>query len=78
MDKIKELTGKGIIPAAWDRKRIIDSGEEFDVMGWLPDLMGQCAGAIHDVKPAADIISEMMETATKILSGNVALVSSRL
>jgi NAD(P)H-dependent flavin oxidoreductase YrpB (nitropropane dioxygenase family) len=78
MEKIKELTGRGVIPAAWDRKRIMEAGDEFDVMGWLPDLMGQCAGAIHEVKPAADIISEMMEVASSILSGNVAFVSSRL
>ena len=40
--------------------------------------MGQGAGAIHEVKPAAEIITEMMEVASEILSRNAGLVSSRL
>ena len=58
MDKIKELTGRGIIPAGWDRKRMLEAGEEFDFMAWMPDLMGQAAGAINEVLPAAAIIDE--------------------
>ena len=38
--------------------------------------MGQGAGAIHEVKPAAEIITEMMEVASEILSRNAGLVSS--
>ncbi len=58
LDKIKELTGRGIIPAGWDRKRMLEAGEEFDFMAWMPDLMGQAAGAINEVLPAAAIIDE--------------------
>ena len=75
-EKIKELTGKGIIPASWDSENHLVRGEEMS-LDYIPDLMGQGAGAIHEVKPAAEIISEMMEVATEILSGNAALVSSR-
>ena len=37
-DKIKELTGKGIIPASWDRENnlVAGEGDDFDLLGWIP------------------------------------------
>lgn len=133
-EKIKELTGKGVLPAEWDRKRIAEvrahriirtgslaavsstahppalcaqiclcacgrvracdvcclrascvpvstwqsPDEELDLLGWIPDLMGQGAGAVHEVMPAAAIIEEMMEVASEILAGNASMVAARL
>jgi hypothetical protein len=52
--------------------------EELDLLGWIPDLMGQGAGAVHEVMPAAAIIEEMMEVASEILAGNASMVAARL
>jgi NAD(P)H-dependent flavin oxidoreductase YrpB (nitropropane dioxygenase family) len=34
----------------------------------MPYLMGQVAGVIQDIKPAKDIVDEMVEEAVKMLS----------
>lgn len=44
---------------------------------YIPDLMGQGAGAIHEVLPAAEIIADMMEVACEILSANAPMVTTR-
>lgn len=75
-EKIKDLTGKGILPASWDNEHHLVRGEEMK-LEYIPDLMGQGAGAIHEVKPAAAIIEEMMEVACNILFGNANMVTTR-
>jgi NAD(P)H-dependent flavin oxidoreductase YrpB (nitropropane dioxygenase family) len=74
--EIDELTGKGILPAAWDSEHHLVRGEEMK-LEYIPDLMGQGAGAVSEVMPAADIISEMMEVACEILSSNATFVTTR-
>ena len=61
-EQIKELTSQGILPADWDRKRIMeDPEEEFDPLGWIPDLMGQvmslCGPARIDQNRIDSVIS---------------------
>jgi NAD(P)H-dependent flavin oxidoreductase YrpB (nitropropane dioxygenase family) len=58
-EKIKELTEKGIVPIQKD----FDDGVEVDI----PFLMGQVAGVITDIKPAGEIVREMVGEAVEIL-----------
>merc|ERR1712137_40882 len=70
-NEIRELTAKGIIPAHHDYETRTARGEEIPdeelLTKYKATLMGQCAGAIHDIKPAADIINEMVTDCCKIL-----------
>ncbi|OTA91970.1 hypothetical protein M434DRAFT_396797 [Hypoxylon sp. CO27-5] len=59
--RIKELCDKGVVPIEWDLE---NNGEaEIDP----PHLMGQVAGAIKEVKPAAEIVKEMVDGAVEML-----------
>jgi len=58
-EKIKELTGKGIVPFVQD----MDTGKEVD----MPFLMGQVSGVIKDIKPAGVIVDEMVKEAVDML-----------
>jgi len=64
--EIKELTSKGIIPAYFDVEERARKGIELDpslLTTYRPMLMGQCAGAITEILPAADIINEIIRDA---------------
>jgi hypothetical protein len=37
--------------------------------------MGQVAGAVHEIKPAAEIVNEMVRDAVAIVRGNAGLVA---
>jgi NAD(P)H-dependent flavin oxidoreductase YrpB (nitropropane dioxygenase family) len=72
-EKIKELTGKGIVPIQKD----FDDGVDVDI----PFLMGQVAGVIQDIKPAGEIVREMVTEAVdmlKIGQGYLTETKSRL
>jgi NAD(P)H-dependent flavin oxidoreductase YrpB (nitropropane dioxygenase family) len=58
-EKIRELTEKGIVPIQKD----FDDGVDVDV----PFLMGQVAGVIKDIKPAGEIVNEMVTEAVEML-----------
>ncbi|KAF2405119.1 2-nitropropane dioxygenase [Trichodelitschia bisporula] len=58
-EDIKALTEKGIVPMAKD----MDDGKEVDI----PFLMGQVAGVIQDIKPAKQIVEEMVTQAVNQL-----------
>jgi len=64
--ELKELTSKGVIPMVYD----IEKSSDTDASKFRPYLMGQAAGAIEDVKPAAQIINEMVSQAISIISAN--------
>ncbi|KFY29524.1 hypothetical protein V493_02309 [Pseudogymnoascus sp. VKM F-4281 (FW-2241)] len=57
--KIKELTENGVVPIQKD----FDEGVDIDI----PFLMGQVSGAINDIKPAGDIVKEMVSEAADML-----------
>ncbi|KAI5867224.1 2-nitropropane dioxygenase [Durotheca rogersii] len=57
--RIRELCAAGVVPLDHD----LDAGEDVD----FPHIMGQVAGAITDVKPAADIVREMVDGAVAML-----------
>lgn len=58
-EKVKELCDKGVVPIEWD----FDQGNEVD----LPHLMGQVAGAIKEIKPAGEIVDDMVREAVAML-----------
>lgn len=58
-EKIKELTEKGVVPIEFD----MEAGNEVDI----PHLMGVVAGVIKDIKPAGQIVEEMVGEAVEQL-----------
>ena len=58
-EKIKELTEKGVVPIEYD----MEEGNEVDI----PHLMGVVAGVVNDIKPAGQIVHEMVEEAVQQL-----------
>lgn len=66
-DEIKELTGKGVLPAQHDLASKQDTDEEIDMVEFLPLLMGQAAGATHEILPAKQIVEEMVADAIAVL-----------
>ncbi|KAJ9606239.1 hypothetical protein H2200_009200 [Cladophialophora chaetospira] len=59
-EKIKEFTDKGIVPMAHDLEH---QDSEVD----MPFLMGQVSGIIKDIKPAKQIVDEMVTQAVEML-----------
>lgn len=57
--EIKRLTEQGIVPLAKD----MDDGKDVDI----PFLMGQVAGAIEEIKPAKEIVRDMVTEAVEML-----------
>lgn len=58
-DEIRRLTEGGVVPMEQD----LDDEKEVD----YPFLMGQVAGAITDVRPAGEIVDEMVREAVEML-----------
>ena len=58
-DEIKRLTDNGMVPLAKD----MDQGNDFDI----PFLMGQVSGIINDIKPAKQIVEDMVHEAVEML-----------
>ena len=58
-EKVKELTEKGVVPIEYD----MEAGNEVDI----PHLMGVVAGVVNDIKPAGQIVDEMVEEAVQQL-----------
>ena len=70
-EKIKELTDKGVVPLAHDMENDVDVD--------VPFLMGQVAAIIRDVKPAREIVEDMVREAVQQLKlGNSYLERSKL
>lgn len=58
-EKVKELCDKGVVPIAHDMENDVDVD--------IPFLMGQVAGVVEDIKPAKDIVEEMVKEAVDML-----------
>ena len=58
-DEIKRLTENGIVPLVRD----MDQGKDIDI----PFLMGQVSGIIKDIKPAKQIVEDMVQEAVEML-----------
>ncbi|TPX55405.1 nitronate monooxygenase [Powellomyces hirtus] len=79
-DEIRELTSKGVVPAVHDvEERSKKGGDDADpslMIKYRPLLMGQVAGAIMDIKPAKEIVDEMVTDAVKVLKGANGLIQT--
>ncbi|KAF2266327.1 2-nitropropane dioxygenase [Lojkania enalia] len=58
-EEIKKLTEAGVVPLMKD----IDDGKDVDI----PFLMGQVSGVIKDIKPAKEIVDDMVKEAVEML-----------
>jgi len=67
--EIKELTSKGILPNSWEMQRKQEAGEKVTFTEHYVGAFGQACGDIQDIKPAADIIQEMVSEAVEALRG---------
>ncbi|KAI1098948.1 2-nitropropane dioxygenase-like protein [Jackrogersella minutella] len=65
--RIKELCDKGVVPFEHDLET---DNPDID----LPHLMGQVAGIIKDVKPAGEIVDEMVAQAVEVLNTGASYV----
>lgn len=77
-EEIKSLTAQGIIPVYHDVESAEAAGKPFSLMQRAelqPLLMGECSAAVTEIKPAKDIIDDMVATAVAILKQNAACVA---
>jgi NAD(P)H-dependent flavin oxidoreductase YrpB (nitropropane dioxygenase family) len=74
-EEIQKLCDQGIVPIEKDFKDAAERGENLSIAKVFPLLMGQCAGHIHQVKPAAEIVQEMMRDAIATIRANQRLIS---
>jgi NAD(P)H-dependent flavin oxidoreductase YrpB (nitropropane dioxygenase family) len=68
--EIKQLISNGVIPINYDMEERAKKNEQITpqmINLVRPLLMGQVAGAINDIKPAAEIINEMVNDAVHVL-----------
>ena len=74
-DQIEKLCEQGIVPMQYDMKKAQDEGKPFSLAAAFPLLMGQCAGSVKEVKPAAAIMEEMMLDAIAAMRKNTAKIA---
>ena len=67
--KIKELTEQGEVPMTKD----MENDREFD----FPFLMGQVSGVINDIKPAKQIVGDMVREAVEMLDRGQRYIGGR-
>jgi NAD(P)H-dependent flavin oxidoreductase YrpB (nitropropane dioxygenase family) len=73
--EIRELTAKGVIPAIHDFEQNKDKFDSAFVAAQRPLLMGQVSGAIKEIKPAKEIVDEMVATAVASLRSAHGMIS---
>mmetsp|Transcript_3940 Transcript_3940/g.10622 ORF Transcript_3940/g.10622 Transcript_3940/m.10622 type:complete len:354 (-) Transcript_3940:96-1157(-) len=73
--EIKELTSKGILPIYKDMEDKKKAGAQLSIAQVQPLLSGQCAGAIDDVKPAKEIMDDMISGCIASLRSASACIS---
>lgn len=71
-DEIKKLTSGGTIPLEHDFKT---KGDKLDLMAVRPLLMGECSAAVDEIKPAKEIMDDMVQSAVSIMKTNAGMVA---
>ena len=74
-DQIQKLCDQGVVPMQYDMEQAEQKGEAFSISTAFPLLMGQSAGSVKEIKPAAAIIEEMMNDAINSLRRNERKIS---
>lgn len=67
--EIKELTSKGILPDSYEMKRKREAGQKVSFTEHYVGAFGQACGDIAEVKPAGEIVREMVAEAAEALQG---------
>ncbi|CAI6337587.1 unnamed protein product [Periconia digitata] len=76
-NEIKELTGKGIIPAEHDLENMGDDVDDETMDNARPFLMGKVAAVVSEKKTAKEIVDEFVGDAVKTLRGTNELIVSK-
>ena len=71
-----DLLASGKRPYKTDLTVNEDKGTPLDFMETYPIIYGQSCGGIFDVKPAGDVVREMVADARAIIQGNVGLLAA--
>ena len=74
-DEIKELCAQGQIPFQVDFRAKRNEEKPLSLSSVLPMLFGQACGGISEVKPAGEIVRDMMAEATAIIKANAKLIA---
>merc|ERR1712113_142513 len=75
-DEIKALCSQGILPHWKEEAERAKKGEDLPPSQTQMMLMGQCAGVINDVKPADEIVGEMVTQAIATLQKSAGLIAN--
>eukprot|EP01094_Clydonella_sp_ATCC50884_P019545 TRINITY_DN3848_c0_g1_i1.p2 TRINITY_DN3848_c0_g1~~TRINITY_DN3848_c0_g1_i1.p2 ORF type:complete len:368 (+),score=150.89 TRINITY_DN3848_c0_g1_i1:28-1104(+) len=76
--EIRNLTSQGLIPAQHEYDTKVANGEEIDpveLMMNMPLLMGQVAAQVKEIKPAKEIVEEMVSQAVEVLKDRSSLIT---
>lgn len=77
-DEIKKLTSQGVVPVYHDLEHDDEQGTNEQAISERY-LLGKCAAVIEDIKPAKEIVDDMMKEAVEALQhGNQLLGGSKL
>ena len=68
-DEMRKLLKNGILPHEWDKENNAKTTPEFN-----RHLTGQCCGNIHDIKPAKQIMDDMMRECIATLRYNTSRI----
>lgn len=71
----KKLLAQGILPYQTDLDKAEKGEITISVAKTYPMLSGQCTGSIHEIKPAGEIVEEMVEQAVEVIKNTNKLVS---
>merc|ERR1712226_124149 len=74
-DEIKALCAQGILPHYKEEEERAKEGKDLPPSQTQMMLMGQCAGVINDIKPADEIVGEMITQAVATLQKSAGLIS---
>ena len=75
---VKKLCDQGIIPLIHDIKEAKNRGEHLSVSDTQGLFMGQCVGLVDHVKPAQEIVDEMIRDAIATMERNNSTIISKL
>merc|ERR1712232_1413870 len=73
-EEIREYCEQGILPIRGDYKKHMQAGKPFSKGETVALLMGQAAGAVHEIESAQEIIEEMVMSAIRMIRANSARV----
>uniref|UniRef100_A0A0G4G6N6 Uncharacterized protein n=1 Tax=Chromera velia CCMP2878 TaxID=1169474 RepID=A0A0G4G6N6_9ALVE len=75
-EELQKHLREGKLPYKEDLENNSDKAPAFHEL--MPLLSGKAAGAIDDIKPAKEIVDEMVRDAAKIMHDNARLITSRM